>query len=81
MSSKTSTSARLRGNEWGVALTAHVALVAMIATGAIAAWIHSRVPFFWPAFPMFWLGLSVFVHYRIRQRWLTGRVGFARQQQ
>jgi hypothetical protein len=29
---------------------------------------------------MFWLGLSLFVHYRIRQRWLVRRPGFARQQ-
>ena len=69
-----------RGNEWNFGLTAHVAFVAVIALGAIAAWTHSRVPFFWPAFPMFWLGLSVFVHYRIRQRWLSRRPAFARQQ-
>lgn len=80
VSSTSSTSTRRRGNEWSAALTVHVAFVAMIAFGAIAAWTHSRVPFFWPAFPMFWLGLSVFVHYRIRQRWRAGRVGFARQQ-
>ncbi|HEX4223775.1 MAG TPA: DUF1707 domain-containing protein [Pseudonocardiaceae bacterium] len=59
-----------RGNEWSFALTAHVAFVAVIAVGAVAAWIHSKAPFFWPAFPLFWLGVSVFVHYRIRQRWL-----------
>jgi hypothetical protein len=69
-----------RGNEWSFALTTHAAVVATIAVGAIVAWIHSRVPFFWPAFPMFWLGLSLFVHYRIRQRWLVRRPGFARQQ-
>lgn len=69
-----------RGNEWSVALTTHAAFVAFIAVGAIVGWIHSRAPFFWPAFPMFWLGLSLFVHYRIRQRWLTRRPGLARQQ-
>ena len=74
-----------RGNEWGFALTAHAAFVATIAVGAIVAWVHSRMGFFWPAFPMFWLGLSVFVHYRIRRRWLADghdwRPRFARQQQ
>jgi hypothetical protein len=63
------------GNEWSAALTAHIVFVGVIACGAIGAWVHSRVPFFWPAFPMFWLGLSVFVHYKIRQRWLAGRIG------
>jgi hypothetical protein len=73
-----------RGYQWGMALTAHTAFAATIAVGAIVAWVHSSVPFFWPLFPMFWLGLSVFVHYRIRQRWLGNRRGgrprFARQQ-
>ena len=62
-----------RGNEWSFALTVHAAFVATIAVGAIVAWMHSRVPFFWPAFPMFWLGVSVFVHYRIRRGWLARR--------
>ena len=61
-----------RGSQWGAALTVHAAFVGVIAVTAIVGWIHSRVPFFWPAFPMFWLGLSLFVHYRIRQRWLSG---------
>lgn len=64
-----------RRNDWSAALTVHAGIVAMIAIGAIAAWIHSRVPFFWPAFPMFWLGLTLFVHYRIRQRWLANWSG------
>jgi hypothetical protein len=64
-----------RGNEWNFALTAHAAFVATIVGGAIVTWAHSPVPFFWPAFPMFWLGLTVFVHYRIRRRWLANWIG------
>lgn len=59
------------GEQWGPGLTVHGAIVAVMALGAIAGWIHSGLGFFWPAFPMFWLGLSLFVHYRIRQRWLA----------
>lgn len=59
------------GQTWSAALTVHAAFVGFIAVVAIAGWIHSRAPFFWPAFPMFWLGVSLFVHYRIRQRWLS----------
>jgi hypothetical protein len=69
-----------RGNEWSTALTVHAAFVVFVAVGAIIGWIHSGAPFFWPAFPMFWLGMSVFVHYRIRQRWSGRRPAFARQQ-
>ena len=60
-----------RNQTWSTALTVHAAFIAMIAVSAIIGWIHSRAPFFWPAFPMFWLGVSLFVHYRIRQRWLA----------
>ncbi len=60
-----------RDSGWGAALTVHAGIVSVMAITLIAGWVHSRAPFFWPAFPMFWLGLSLFVHYRIRQRWLA----------
>jgi hypothetical protein len=53
---------------WTGALTAHVAIVSVFAVMAVLAWTRSGVPFFWPAWPIGWLGVSVLVHYRIRRR-------------
>lgn len=53
---------------WSGALTTHVAIVSVFAVMAVLAWTRSGVPFFWPAWPIGWLGVSVLVHYRIRRR-------------
>jgi hypothetical protein len=57
-----------RSKVWNGALVTHAVIVGVLATGAIGAWRHSGVPFFWPAWPLGWLGISVLVHYRIRRR-------------
>jgi Domain of unknown function (DUF1707) len=53
---------------WNGALTTHAAIVSVMAVFAVVGWIRSGVPFFWPAWPIAWLGISVLVHYRIRRR-------------
>ena len=53
---------------WNGALTTHVAIVSVFAIMAVLAWTRSGVPFFWPAWPIGWLGVSVLVHYRVRRR-------------
>ncbi|HEX3784146.1 MAG TPA: DUF1707 domain-containing protein [Pseudonocardiaceae bacterium] len=75
---------RLRGSvpatrTWNSALTTHTAIVSVMAVFAVVGWIRSGVPFFWPAWPIAWLGISVLVHYRIRlrrQRWLAAGGGW-----
>jgi hypothetical protein len=47
-------------------LVVHAAIVVLIATMMITRWVISGVPFFWPAFPLFWLVASVVVHARFR---------------
>ncbi|GJF06860.1 hypothetical protein PSD17_58070 [Pseudonocardia sp. D17] len=49
-------------------LAVHGAVVAALATLLIIGWATSAAPFFWPAWPMFWLALSLFVHARIARR-------------
>jgi len=53
---------------WNGALTTHVVIVSVFAIMAILAWTRSGAPFFWPAWPIGWLGVSVLVHYRVRRR-------------
>jgi len=60
-----------QSKQWNGALVTHAVIVGVLAIGAIGAWRHSGVPFFWPAWPLGWLGISVLVHYRIRRRRLT----------
>ncbi|HEX3782414.1 MAG TPA: DUF1707 domain-containing protein [Pseudonocardiaceae bacterium] len=67
---------------WNGGLTVHAVIVGVLAIAAISAWRHSGMPFFWPAWPVGWLGVSVLVHYRFRQRrmrwrgnWNGGRPG------
>ncbi|WP_232666153.1 DUF1707 SHOCT-like domain-containing protein [Pseudonocardia sp. TRM90224] len=49
-------------------LAVHAVLVGILVVAMITRWVMGPVPFFWPAFPMFWLGLSVLVHHRIARR-------------
>ncbi|RTL70707.1 MAG: DUF1707 domain-containing protein [Pseudonocardiaceae bacterium] len=49
-------------------LGVHAIVVAALATMLIIGWATSAAPFFWPAWPMFWLALSLFLHARIARR-------------
>jgi hypothetical protein len=56
-------------------LLIHGVFAVVLATVLIVRWIVSDVPYFWPAFPLFWLAVSLFVHARIRGfRWNHRRV-------
>jgi hypothetical protein len=48
------------------ALGVRAAVVLVLATVLIVRWSSSGVPYFWPAFPLFWLVASLAVHARIR---------------
>ena len=51
-------------------LGVHAAIVVVLATMLILRWVASGVPYFWPAFPLFWLLASLAVHTRVRGvRW------------
>jgi hypothetical protein len=51
-------------------LAIHAAIVAVLAIVLIVRWAVSGVPYFFPAFPLFWMAVSVVVHARIRGvRW------------
>jgi ferric-dicitrate binding protein FerR (iron transport regulator) len=45
-------------------LAVHVAVVAVLAAVLIVRWTLGPAEWFWPAGPMFWLALSVVLHYR-----------------
>jgi hypothetical protein len=52
------------------ALAVHAAIVVVLATVLIVRWLASGTPYFWPAFPLFWLAISLVLHARIRgARW------------
>ncbi|WP_410668584.1 DUF1707 domain-containing protein [Amycolatopsis sp. cmx-4-68] len=48
------------------ALRVHLAVVVALAVLMIVRWAVLGPGFFWPAFPMFWLAVSLFVHARVR---------------
>ena len=48
-------------------LAVHAGIVAVIAVLLMAKWIALGAGFFFPVFPLAWLGLSLFVHARIRR--------------
>ena len=48
------------------ALRLHLAVVVAIAVLMIVRWAVLGAGFFWPAFPLFWLTVSLFVHARVR---------------
>lgn len=45
-------------------LAVHAALAVVLATALIVRWALGAVPWFWPAGPMFWLAVSLVLHYR-----------------
>ncbi|MDQ4009956.1 MAG: DUF1707 domain-containing protein [Actinomycetota bacterium] len=45
-------------------LAMHAAVAVVLAAVLIVRWALGPVPWFWPAGPMFWLTLSVVLHYR-----------------
>ncbi|MEV7091594.1 DUF1707 domain-containing protein [Amycolatopsis sp. NPDC051045] len=48
------------------ALRLHLAVAVAVAVLAIVRWAVLGPGFFWPAFPMFWLAVSLLVHARVR---------------
>jgi hypothetical protein len=46
----------------------HAALVAVLAAIMVTGWALGSAPWFWPAWPMFWLTVSLAVHYRRARR-------------
>ncbi|GAA4540668.1 DUF1707 SHOCT-like domain-containing protein [Amycolatopsis samaneae] len=48
------------------ALRVHLAAVVALSVLLVIRWAISGAPFFWPAMPMCWLVVSLFVHARIR---------------
>jgi Domain of unknown function (DUF1707) len=48
--------------------TGHAAVAAVLAWLLVTAWALGTAPFFWPAWPLFWLGLSLVVHHRRARR-------------
>ncbi|WP_020579423.1 DUF1707 SHOCT-like domain-containing protein [Actinopolymorpha alba] len=50
------------------ALAIHAVVVTLLSVMLVERWVISGVPYFWPMFPMFWLGLSLFVHAILRRR-------------
>ncbi|GHE95902.1 hypothetical protein GCM10017786_30510 [Amycolatopsis deserti] len=60
-----------RGARFPVPLRVHAAIVAVLSALLIARFAVSDAEFFWPLFPMFWLGVSLLAHAAVRGR---GRV-------
>ncbi|HEY2206302.1 MAG TPA: DUF1707 domain-containing protein [Pseudonocardia sp.] len=56
--------ARARGGS--AALVVHAVLVGLLAVALVTRWAAGMVPFFWPAFPIFWALLTLVVHARVR---------------
>jgi hypothetical protein len=48
--------------------TIHAAVTAVVVVALVIAWAFSPAPFFFPAFPTFWLALALFVHSRRAER-------------
>ncbi|GAB3579271.1 DUF1707 domain-containing protein [Amycolatopsis endophytica] len=51
-----------------VPLRVHAAVVAVLSALLIVRFAASDAPFFWPAMPMFWLGVSLVIHAAVRNR-------------
>jgi len=52
-------------------LAVHAAIVGVLAVFLVTRWAMGPVAFFWPAWPMLWLGLSVLLHHRWAPRAAT----------
>ncbi len=58
-------------------LAIHAAVVAVIAALVLTRWVVGVVvfgaaPFFWPVWPLFWLGVTLVVHHRRARRRAAG---------
>ncbi|NIH82591.1 DUF1707 SHOCT-like domain-containing protein [Amycolatopsis viridis] len=51
-----------------VPLRVHAAVVALLSVLLVVRFVASGAPFFWPAVPLFWLGVSLLAHAAIRYR-------------
>jgi Domain of unknown function (DUF1707) len=49
-------------------LAVHATVVGFLAVFLVTRWAMDPAPWFWPVWPMFWLGLSVLVHHRFATR-------------
>ncbi len=45
-------------------LGVHAAIVGVLAVFLVTRWAMDPAPWFWPVWPMFWLGLSLVLHHR-----------------
>lgn len=52
-------------------LAVHAAVVGFLAVFLVTRWAMDPSPWFWPAWPMLWLGLSVLLHHRLAPRGAT----------
>jgi hypothetical protein len=49
-------------------LAVHAAIVGFLAVFLVTRWAMDPAPWFWPVWPIFWLGLSLLVHRRLAGR-------------
>lgn len=49
-------------------LAVHAAVVGFLAVFLVTRWALDPAPWFWPAWPMLWLGLSLLLHHRLAPR-------------
>lgn len=49
-------------------LAVHAAVVGFLAVFLVTRWAIDPTPWFWPAWPMLWLGLSLLLHHRLAPR-------------
>ncbi|TWF81284.1 uncharacterized protein DUF1707 [Pseudonocardia hierapolitana] len=49
-------------------LAVHAAIVGFLAVFLVTRWAMDPAPWFWPVWPIFWLGLSLLVHRRFAVR-------------
>ena len=52
-------------------LAVHATVVGFLAVFFVTRWVMDPEPWFWPAWPMFWLGLSLLLHHRVASRTAT----------
>ena len=52
-------------------IAVHATVVGFLAVFFVTRWVMDPEPWFWPAWPMFWLGLSLLVHHRVATRTAT----------
>jgi uncharacterized protein DUF1707 len=49
-------------------LRIHAAVVVLVSVLLVARWLATGIPFFWPAFPLGWLVISLMIHARVDAR-------------